>query len=98
MFEFKHKKGDGWQRGKSYARWVSDVLIIHTGIALIRSEAAQVEEVTVEGRIEPPPKGLEDNPTEVVLKYAGEEPVSFAVAATDLPAMLGPEKGPTGSA
>ncbi|MCL1693957.1 MAG: hypothetical protein M3096_09750, partial [Actinomycetia bacterium] len=43
VFEFKSKKGDGWNRGKGYARWVSDVLIVHSGIALIRTAAAQVD-------------------------------------------------------
>jgi len=35
IFEFEHRKGDGWQRGKSHARWVSDVMILHSGIALM---------------------------------------------------------------
>ena len=42
-FSYKLKKGDGWQRKKGYARWVSDVLIFHVGIALIRSDAVQVD-------------------------------------------------------
>ena len=37
IFEFKRRKGDGWQRGKSYARWVSDAMIVHSGIALMKA-------------------------------------------------------------
>jgi hypothetical protein len=54
-FEFKLEKDEGWARKKSYARWVSDVLIVHTGIALIRTPASQVEAINVVGPIEPSP-------------------------------------------
>jgi hypothetical protein len=98
IFEFKTKKGDGWARGKGYARWVSDVLIIHTGIALIRTAAAQVEAITALGTIEPPPKGLGDDPTELTITYAGGRKLSFAVSVDDLTAALGPNRDATDGA
>ena len=58
VYEFRRKKGDGWQRGMNDARWVSDVLIAHSGLALIRTDAAQVGSIAVLNRIEPAPKGL----------------------------------------
>ena len=93
VFEFKLKNGDGWARSKKFARWVSDVLIVHTGIALIRSEAAQVETISVLDTIEPPPRGLGNSPTELVVTYAGGETLPIAVSAENLDAALGPTKG-----
>jgi hypothetical protein len=61
-FDYKVRKDDGWQRKKGYARWVSDVLIFHAGIALIRSDAVQVEAVEVLDTVELPSKGLGDTP------------------------------------
>jgi len=90
VFEFKHKKGEGWQRGTSYARWVSDVLIVHSGIALIRSDAAQIDAVRVVGQLEPPPKGLGESPSEVLVEYSGGDSISFAVASENRDALLGP--------
>jgi hypothetical protein len=98
MFEFKAKKGDGWTRRKSYSRWVSDVLIVHTGIGLIRTAAAQVETINVLGPIEPPPKGMGEHPTEVTLTYSGGDEFSFAVSVDNLTVALGPNRDTTDSA
>ncbi len=98
IFGFKIKKGDRFTRGKSYARWVSDVLIVHTGIALIRTAASQVGSITVLGPVEPSPKGLGDHPTEVALTYSGGNKFSIAVSDDDLTAALGPDQDTTGSA
>jgi hypothetical protein len=98
IFEFKPKKGDGWTRRKSYARWVSDVLVVHTGIALIRTAAAQVEAINALGPIEPSPKGLGEHPTEVTLTYSGGKEFSFAVSVDDLTVALGPDQDTTDSA
>ncbi len=98
IFEFKTKKGDGWARGKSYARWVSDVLIVHTGIALIRTAAAQVKAINAVGPVEPSPKGLGDHATELNLTYSGDTEFSFAVSDDDLTAALGPHRGGADSA
>ena len=92
IFEFKTKKGDGWARGKSYAQWVSDVLIVHTGIALIRTAAAQVETISVLDPIEPSPKGLGDYATEVAATYSEGKEFSFAVSNDDITAALGPNQ------
>lgn len=35
----------GWRRPKSYGRWVHDVLILHSGLALIRYRALPVASV-----------------------------------------------------
>lgn len=92
VFEFRIKNGDKWARRTSFARWISDVLIVHTGIALIRSEAAQVDAISVLDAIEPPPKGLGDSPTELVVTYARGETLSIAVSSEVLDAALGPTK------
>lgn len=93
VFEFRRKKEDGWQRGVNYARWVSDVLIAHIGLALIRTDAAQVESVDVIGRIEPAPKGLGESPSEVLVTFKGGRTETFGVAGESLTAMLGPIEG-----
>ena len=98
IFEFKTKKGDGWARRKSYARWVSDVLIVHTGMALIRTAADQVAAINILGPIEPSPKGLGDRPTEVALTYSGGKEFSFAVSDEDITAALGPNQDAIDSA
>ena len=97
VFDFKLRKGDGWARKKSYARWVSDVLIVHTGIALIRTAASQVEAIDVLGPTERSPKGLGEHPTEVTLTYSGSDEFSFAVSADNLTGALGPHQDATGS-
>ena len=90
VFTFKARKDDGWRRGKVHARWVSDVLITHSGIALIRMDAAKVDAVTIRGPIEPPPKGLGESASEVCVAYAEGSALSVAVSAENLDAMLGP--------
>ena len=73
------------------------MFIIHTGIALIRSDAAQAESIDVMDIIDPPPKGFEEGPTEVHLKFASGEEFAAAVSAENLAAMLGPNEGTTRS-
>lgn len=94
-FEYKLKKGDGWRRKKGYARWVSDVLIFHAGIALIRSEAVQVDDVEILDAMQVPANGLGDNPTGLLVRYADGKTVTIAVSEQDLDAALGPTKDPT---
>jgi hypothetical protein len=94
-FDYKLKKGDKWQRKKGYARWVSDVLIFHAGIALIRSSAVQVEAVAILDTIQLPSSGLGDNPTGLLVTYAGGETATIAVSAQNLDAALGPTKDST---
>ena len=94
VFEYKLKKGDGWKRKKGYARWVSDVLIYHAGIALIRTDASQINAVRILDTTVLPLKGLGDNPTGLEVTYADGETATFAVSAQDLEAALGPNKDP----
>ena len=92
MFEYKLKKSDGWKRGKGYARWVSDVLIYHAGIALIRTDAFQINTVRILETTDLPPKGLGDNPTGLEVTYTDGETATFAVSAQNLDGALGPNK------
>jgi len=94
-FEYKLKKGDGWRRKKGYARWVSDVLIFHAGIALIRSEAIHVDDVEILNTMQLPPKGLGDNPTGLLVKYVDGETATIAVSEQNVDAALGPTKDST---
>jgi hypothetical protein len=93
VFEFRRSKGDGWQRGMNYARWVSDVLIVHVGLALIRTDAAKVESIVLLGEIETAPKGLGEDPSEVLITFEGGATETFGVAAENLNAMMGTHGG-----
>lgn len=92
VFDYKLTKGDGWKRKKGYARWVSDVLIYHAGIALIRTDAFQISTVRILDTTDLPSKGLGDSPTGVEVTYADGETATFAVSAQNLDAALGPNK------
>lgn len=94
-FDYKLRKGDDWQRKKGYARWVSDVLIFHAGIALMRADAVQVSALETIDTTRLPSKGLGDNPTGLRITYVGGESVVIAVSAQNLDAALGPMKGST---
>lgn len=94
VFEYKLKKDDGWKRKKGYARWVSDVLIYHAGIALIRTDAFKISSIRILETTDLPSKGLGENPTGLEATYAGGETAVFAVSAQDLEAALGPNKDP----
>lgn len=95
VFEYKLKKNDGWKRGKGYARWVSDVLIFHAGIALIRSDAVQVVTVETRNKIDLPSKGLGDNPTALTITYATGKTATIAVSAQSLDNARGPTRRST---
>jgi hypothetical protein len=94
VFEYKLKNGDGWKRKKGYARWVSDVLIYHAGIALIRTDAFQIDTARILDTTDLPAKGLGDNPIGLEVTYAGGETATVAVSAQNLDAALGPNKDP----
>jgi hypothetical protein len=89
VFEYKLRKDDSWQRGKGYARWVSDVLIFHAGIALIRSDAVQVTAVETLDNTDLPSKGLGDSPTALTVTYVTGKTATIAVSAQDLSNALG---------
>lgn len=67
--------GDGgsksWPRTTNYARWVHDVLLVHGGLALVRSRALPVR--SVEGPMAPAPN----------VKMKGGEPVSVKFRLDD---------------
>ena len=94
VFAYKLKAGDGWKRKKGYARWVSDVLIYHAGIALIRTDAFQISTTRVLDATVPPAKGLGEDPAVLEATYANGETATFAVSAQELDAALGPNKNP----
>ena len=96
VFEFKSRNDKGWARSKSFGRWVSDVLIVHTGIALLRSAAAQVLRVHVVGAAEPVPKGLGEDATELEFTYAGGKTLSIAVSRHDMMIAEGLDEPPQG--
>jgi hypothetical protein len=93
MFEYKLRENDEWKRGKGFARWVSDVLIFHAGIALIRSNAVQVAAVEVRDDIDVPQKGLGDDPTALVVTYTTGPTATIAVSAESLDSALGHPRG-----
>ena len=90
VFRYKVRGDKGWSRGKSVANWVSDVLIGHKGIALLRSEAQQVTAVELIGPPEHPAKGLGDEVVELSFTFAGGERVDVAVAEASLATAMGP--------
>jgi hypothetical protein len=95
VFEYKLKKDGGWSREKSYARWVSDVLIYHAGIALIRTDAFQITTVRTLDKTVLPSDGLGDHPSGVEVNYAGGETATFAVSAQDLDPRSAPNRPAT---
>ena len=80
VFEFFNRSDKGWKRRPGYARWVSDVLIVHYGPALIRTEARRVAAVTVDGAAESSPKKLDEPASQLVFVFADETSLAVAVA------------------
>ena len=62
---------EGWPRTTSYARWVHDVLLVHGGVALVRSRVLPVR--ALEGTVAPAPS----------VKMTGGEPVSVRLRLDD---------------
>ena len=89
VFEFVERKGDGWARRPGYARMVSDVVIVHVGLALIRTDARQVIDVEVQYLADPPAK-LEPSATELTWTFADSNTKRVAVATADLDLARGP--------
>lgn len=94
IFAYKLKTGDGWQRKKGYARWVSDVLIFHAGIALIRTNAFQIAATRVPTETAPPTKGLGEDPAVIEVTYEGGKIATIAVEAQKVDMAIGPDKDP----
>ena len=72
-------------------------MIVHSGIALIRVDAAQIEDVSVQRTLEPAPKGLVEPAHEVLIRYCTGKTIAFDVSAEYLDAMLGAMKGADGT-
>ena len=92
-FRYCARTDTGWARRKGAARWVSDVLVRHRGIALVRTlidPVATVEVGTIAGD---PPKGLGDDPLEIQLTLTGQEsPLRLAVSAESRDRACGPAR------
>jgi hypothetical protein len=84
VFRFVERKDDGWERGVGYARWVSDVVIIHKGPGLVGTDARQVLSVEVNEDIAEPPKKLDGDALEVAWTFAESDPKRVAVARSDI--------------
>lgn len=91
IFWYRARTDTGWARRKGVARWVSDVLVRHQGIALVRTlidPVASIEVNTISGN---PPKGLGDDALEIRLILAGQEsPLRLAVSADSRDRARGP--------
>ena len=90
VFRFVESKDDGWARGVGYARWVSDVLIVHKGPALVGTDARQVIAVESSGTLPDPPKKLDDGAVEVTWVFASSSPQRAAIDASDTALAAGP--------
>ena len=73
VFKFFERTDKGWSRRAGYARWVSDVVIFHKGLGLIRSDAIQVLDVAIHDQVDDPPKKLGESAVEVVLTLADSD-------------------------
>lgn len=72
---------DAWPRMPSYARWVHDVLIVHTGLALVRNNALPVVSVEVTSTSDdvPAPTRLGSHPAIIELRLDDSSVVMLAV-------------------
>ena len=85
IFRFVTKTDNGWSRSAGVARWVSDVLIVHKGPALVNTDAAQVVSVDVRGQVDTPIKKLDGDDIELTWEFADSESKRVAVSRSDLP-------------
>jgi hypothetical protein len=89
VFRFVDATDEGWRRTVGYARWVSDVLIVHTGPALVGTDAQQVTDVTIEGETIEPIKKLGGDAVQVTWNFAASGPRRVAVSRSDVDRALG---------
>jgi len=82
IFKFVGMTDGGWGRAVGYARWVSDVLIVHKGPALVGTDAQQVVEVTSDGRTADPIKKLGGDAVQLTWTFAEGEPRVVAVSSS----------------
>ncbi len=69
-FELKTTTDRGWSRTSGSGKWVSDVLIMRTGFALVPVDASQVSNVVIQGILDPTPEGLGKSATELAITHA----------------------------
>jgi hypothetical protein len=79
IFRFVEPKDDGWSRSAGVARWVSDVLIVHKGPALIGTDAQRVVSVDLGERIDEPIKKLDGDAVEMLWTFEESEAKRVAV-------------------
>lgn len=78
-----------WPRRTGYARWVHDVLIVHQGLALVRSRAlpaASASELPLISSV----GGLGDDPVVIRLGLDDGTSVDVATSRTDRDELIGP--------
>ena len=84
-----------WPRSAAHARWVHDVLLVHRGFALVRSEALPVESAAGSlvkgdpGEI----TGLGRSPVVLALTLDGGATLELAGPSQDSDAVVGPYAG-----
>jgi hypothetical protein len=84
-----------WPRRPLFARWVHDVLVIHRGLALVRSNALGVGRATGSLVAGDPDevRGLGEEPVLLTLILDGGASVQLAAPSDDRDAMVGPFVG-----
>ncbi len=90
IFRFLETKEGGWRRSVGYARWVSDVLIVHKGPALVGADAQQVTEATNDGEIDEPLKKLGGGAMRITWHLPEGGPRKVAVSTDDVAKAAGP--------
>ena len=91
FFRFNEWGGEKWKRSPSFGRWVSDVLVVHSGPALVSIDARQVAGVEVGQEVEPPlPRGLGDRPQWFMLDFTDGHDVKIAVSNESVEQTSGP--------
>lgn len=90
IFRYRVRTDTGWARRKGVGRWVSDVLVRHRGIALVRTDIDPVDVVEFSTIAGDRPKGFGNDAVEIQLTLVGEGPLRIAVPADSLERALGP--------
>lgn len=93
VFAYVAGTDTGWSRRPGYARWVSDVLLVHRGPALIRTEARQVTAGVATGRPKDQPRKLGGSATALEFTFADRSTLRIAVDDPMVPTALGPFAG-----
>ena len=88
VFRYKERTAKGWSRRKNTARWVSDVLIEHKGLALLRCDANQVSGIEVLGTPDSVVNGLGDEAVELRIAFTDRDPLRVTVAEGSLSTAL----------